>query len=246
MSENLPYIRDKNISNMKIYEQKKVENILKENRFPGEIDKPYSTSDFYIYFFYYILPFLKEGSRVGFFTSDTWLNVEYGEDFKKFLNMYFKIVAIIDSSVERWFEDAEVNTAIIILERYSDKKERENNKIKFVRINKKMSDIVKDINGALKIAKALENRKPNNDLEITREVAQGSINLNNTMKSKFYLYLRGPDEFFELVNNKNMVPLDALMDIKRGFTIGVNEFFYVKDVTDEYKDSEKLKQNFGL
>ncbi|MEM0134045.1 MAG: N-6 DNA methylase [Thermoplasmatales archaeon] len=243
---NLPYIRQETISNIKNAEQKKIENFLKENGFPGEIDKPSSTSDFYVYFFYYILPFLREGSRVGFLTSDTWLNVDYGTDLKIFLNKYFKIVAIIDSSVERWFEDAEVNTIIIVLERCSDKNERENNKIKFVRINKKMSEIVKNINDALKIAKALENGKSNDGIEITREVAQGSINLNDIMRSKFYPYLRGPDVFFKLVDNKNMVPLDELMDVRFGIKTGANEFFYVKDVTEEYKDSEKLNQTFGL
>jgi hypothetical protein len=99
------------------------------------------------------LPFLKEGSRIGFLTSDTWMNVEYGIDFKKFLNNYFKIKVVIDSSVERWFEDALVNTSIMILERCSKKQDRDDNKIKFIRINTKIDDLVPDIKAAIKIKK---------------------------------------------------------------------------------------------
>ncbi|MEM3455297.1 MAG: N-6 DNA methylase, partial [Candidatus Micrarchaeia archaeon] len=166
---NLPYIRQENIDN-KDSEQNKVENFLYQNGFSK--DRPNNTSDFHVYFWYYILPFLKEGSRVGFLTSDTWLNVEYGNDLKKFINKYFKIIAIIDSSVERWFEDALVNTVITVLERTDDKEKRKNNKIKFVRIHRKISELIKDLDDALKIAENIENGISSDYIEIMREVRQ--------------------------------------------------------------------------
>ena len=248
---NLPYIRDEEIQN-KEEERERVRNFLEQNEFSFNVSKnedylyiPDKGSDFHIYFWYYLLPFLKEGSMVGFLTSDTWMNVEYGEGFKKFLNRYFKIKYIIDSSVERWFEDALVNTSIMILERTDAEIEREQNEIEFVRINKKMQDIVKDIDDAARIANDIEKGKTSKDVSIVRKVRQGDLNLNDRMKGKLFPFLRGPKEFFELIENQSMIPLDKIMDINRGITTGANEFFYVKDITDEYTD-EQLDNLYGI
>ncbi|MGC8556820.1 MAG: HsdM family class I SAM-dependent methyltransferase, partial [Fervidicoccus sp.] len=239
---NLPYIRQEDIQN-KEEEQIKVKNGLEQYGFSPE--KPNNTSDFHVYFWYYILPFLKEGSRVGFLTSDTWLNVDYGDDLKRFINKYFKIIAIIDSSVERYFPDALVNTVITILERTNDKNAIKNNKIKFVRMNKKIGELIKNLDDAQRIASNIEEGKNSEGVQIIREIKQGDLNFNDKMKAKLFPYLRAPDEFFELVNNKNMVPLEKVMDIQRGFTTGANEFFYVEDVSKSYSE-DKLKRNWGL
>ncbi len=248
---NLPYIRQEQIQN-KEDERTKVGNFLKKNGFANNIRKdeeylyiPDKGADFHIYFWYYILPFLKEGSMVGFLTSDTWMNVEYGEGFKKFLNRYFKIRYIIDSSVERWFEDALVNTVITVLERIDNEEARKNNEIKFIRINRKISEIIGNIDDAIRIADAIEKNKDINGITIVRSIRQGDLDLNDSMKSKLFPYLRGPDEFFEIVNNRNMAPLDTIMNVQFGIKTGANEFFYVMDVTDEYSD-EDLKKIFGL
>ncbi len=182
---------------------------------------------------------------VGFLSSDTWMNIEYGQEFKKFLNRYFKIRYIVDSSMERWFEDAKVNTVITVVERTDSEEARKNNVIKFVRINKRISEIIKNIDDAIKITDALENSKTVDGVTIVRGVRQGDIYLNDVMKGKLLPYLRGPAEFFEIANNRNMVPLEKIMDIKRGFTTGANDFFYVTDITDEYSDDD-LKKLFGL
>lgn len=239
---NLPYIRQEQIKD-KDKEQLKVKNILGSYGFKEE--EPNNTSDFHAYFWYHILPFLKEGSRVGFLTSDTWLNVDYGDDLKRFINKYFKIVAIIDSSVERYFPDALVNTVITILERTSNKNVRENNEIKFVRMDKKIGDLVKNLDDAIRLADCIEKEQNCDGIRIIRKVKQGDLNFKDKMKAKLFPYLRAPDEFFELVNNSNMVPLKEVMDVQRGFTTGANEFFYVEDVSDTYT-IDKLKRNWGL
>ena len=248
---NLPYIRDEDLQN-KDAEREKVEKFLKENGFTEAINEndeylymPDKGADFYLYFWYYILPFLKEGSMIGFLTSDTWMNVEYGDGFKKFINKYFKIKYIIDSSVERWFEDALVNTVITVLERTNSRTEREDNEIKFVRINRKISEIIRDLDDAIHIAETIEKDEKVDGINIIRKIRQGSIDFNDTMKGKLFPYLRGPEEFLEIVNNKNMIPINKIMNVNRGFTTGANQFFYVIDVTNEYSD-EQLKEFFGL
>ncbi len=246
---NLPYIKDENLHN-KEEERKKIEQFLSqlgisEKREEECLSVPENGSDFHVYFWYYSLPFLREGSMVGFLTSDTWLNVEYGQSFKKFLNRYFKIRYIIDSSIERWFEDAMVNTVITVVERTDNEEARKDNIIKFVRINKKMSEMINDIDDAIKIADALEKGKEVDGISIVRCVRQGDLELNDVMREKFFPYLRGHAKFFDIVNNKNMMPLEKIMNVTRGFTTGANSFFYVEDITDKQSDDD-LKNFFNL
>ena len=247
---NLPYIRQENIKN-KESEREKIRRIF--NKFGIEQSLPNKTSDFHAYFWYYILPFLHEGSRVGFLTSDTWLNVRYGNDLKKFINKYFKVIAIIDSSVERYFPDALVNTIITILERTDNQNAISNNKIKFAKINKKLDKLIEvsqeeesqELTSAMKLVNQIEKGISTQDVTIVREVRQGDLNFDNILKSKLFPYLRAPDEFFELINNENMIPLKKVMDVRFGIKTGANKFFYVKDVTDKYNEPE-LKSVFGI
>ncbi len=245
---NLPYIRGEEIPN-KEDERRKVKDFLSQNSYADTGEEylylPDMSADFHVYFWYYLLPFLKEGSMVSFLTSDTWMNVEYGDGFKKFLNRYFKIRYIIDSSVERWFEDALVNTVITVIERTNSREERENSEIKFVRINKRISKIINDLDDAMRIAEAIEKDYPVDGITIVRKVRQADIGFNNVMKSKLFQYLRGPKEFFEITNNKNMIPLDKIMDVKFGIKTGADSFFYVSDITDKYSNDD-LKMLFGL
>ena len=248
---NLPYIRQENITN-KEGEMEKVEEFLKENGFTEAIKKddkylyiPDKGADFHIYFWYYLLPFLKQGSMVGFLTSDTWMNVEYGEGFKKFINKHFKIKYIIDSSVERWFEDALVNTVITVLERTENKEERGNNEITFIRANKKISDIIKNMDDAINLALDIDIGENTDMVSIIRKIRQGDIDFDDKMRAKLFPYLRGSYEFFNLINNENMVPLERVMTVQFGIKAGANDFFYVSDVTDEYS-YEDLKKLFNL
>lgn len=236
---NLPFIRQENIKN-KEGKIGRVKQMLKKHGYPEE--GPGKSSDFHVYFWYYILPFLKEGSRVGFLTSDTWMNTRYGEELKRFVNRYYKIVAIIDSSVERWFKDPQVNTIITILERTEDKKERECNKIKFVRINKKIADVVPDLDAAIKVANDIEHGTSHRGVTIIREVRQGDIDFNDKTKAKLSPYLKAPDIFFKLLNAKHMVPLERLLDIRYGIKSGADDWFFVEDVTSCCSEEEIYKQ----
>ena len=72
------------------------------------------------YFFVHSAAFLREGGRLGFVVPNGWLDVAYGEALKQFLLDDFKIVALIESQVERWFPAAKVNTCLVVLKRCQD------------------------------------------------------------------------------------------------------------------------------
>jgi hypothetical protein len=99
-------------------------------------------ADIYAYLFFHTARFIKEGGRMGFVTSNSWLDVAYGYELQKFLLNNFRIVAILESRCEPWFEDPAVNTIVTIVERCSVKEERENHIAKFVKVKRKLSQLI--------------------------------------------------------------------------------------------------------
>ena len=79
---------------------------------------------------------------MGFITANSWLDVAYGYELQKFMLNNFKIIAILESRCEPWFEDAAVNTVVTVLERCSNKADRDNHTAKFVKIEKKLADLI--------------------------------------------------------------------------------------------------------
>ena len=124
------------------------DNELKEFKRSGKINfsevdfKLSGQADMYAYLFFHTARFVKEGGRMGFVTSNAWLDVAYGYELQKFLLNNFKIIAVLESRCEPWFEDPAINTIVTIVERCSDKKERDNHIVKFVKVKKKLSQLI--------------------------------------------------------------------------------------------------------
>ena len=92
---NPPYVRRTYIENIEHIRQ----TIFKRNPLISEFDFPRMT-DLYIYFLLHALPLLRPGGRLAVITADPWLNVGYGEAFKKYLHQHFKIESLISLEVQ--------------------------------------------------------------------------------------------------------------------------------------------------
>ena len=99
-------------------------------------------ADIYAYLFFHTARFIREDGRMGFVTSNAWLDVAYGYELQRFLLNNFKIIAILESRCEPWFEESAVNTIVTIVERCSNKKERSDHLVKFVKVKKKLSELI--------------------------------------------------------------------------------------------------------
>ena len=98
-------------------------------------------SDIYAYFFTHAAHLLKPGGYLGFVTSIGWLDTEYGFRLQEFFLRNFRIVAVIESQVEKWFEDARVTTAVTILQREPDRTARNDNRVRFIQLRKPLPKI---------------------------------------------------------------------------------------------------------
>lgn len=99
-------------------------------------------ADLYVYLFFQAARFLAPGARLGIVTSNAWLDVNYGYELQRFFLSKFRIIAILESRCEPWFEDASVNTVITILERCDDAPSRDDNLVRFVKVKRRLKDLI--------------------------------------------------------------------------------------------------------
>jgi len=211
-------------------------------------------SSIYVYFFFHGSAFVKEKGRVGLITSNSWLDVDYGKHLQEFFLKNFKIIAIIESKVERWFEDAEIDTVVTILERCNNKKERDENLVKFVQLKIPLKELIPELNvedeeekeklhweAVDKLVKLIEETNEYYDDGKIRIFPKKQAELwdegyddeeEKYVGSKWGKYLRAPEIFFKVLKTGQerglLIPLKKVATVRRGFTTGANEFFYLK------------------
>ena len=106
---------------------------------PGQLSKQ---SDLHIFFWPLAARMLREGGHFGFLTSSSWLDSRYGFALQRWILQNFKLVAILESVDEPWFEDARIKTCVTILQRCSDEATRKQNLVRFVRLNRPLVEIL--------------------------------------------------------------------------------------------------------
>lgn len=99
-------------------------------------------ADLHCYFWPAATRLLKPGGYFGFLTSSSWLDVEYGFALQAWLLRNFRILAVMESAAEPWFEDARVKTCITILQRCDDEAARMANGVRFVRFARRLADLI--------------------------------------------------------------------------------------------------------
>jgi hypothetical protein len=99
-------------------------------------------SDLHCYFWPAAARLLKSDGYFGFLTSSSWLDVEYGFALQGWILRHFRLLTVMESAAEPWFEDARVKTCVTILQRCEDEAERMANRVRFVRFAAKLADIL--------------------------------------------------------------------------------------------------------
>lgn len=215
---NPPYIRQEQIK-----QKQKILQLMKH--YGARLDK---TSDIYSYFFAHATNFLRQGGRLGFITSNKWLEVKYGESLQKFFLDNHRILMVIEFDAGA-FQEALVNTCVVVLEKEKDAAKRDANAVKFVRVKApaSTSELVEVVE---KATKSTENRT----LRIT-VVPQAHLR----KMTKWSLWLRAPPIYHQLINHPKMITLGKIAEIRRGITSGSNAFFYLSAAQTESWGIEK-------
>jgi len=257
---NPPYTRQEEMEDILEEEKDKAFDVCVKNwkdmsdpKYTRRKPKLSKRASIYVHFFIHAGKFLKNRGRLGLITSNSWLDVDYGYDLQRFFLENFKIVAVIESKVERWFEDADINTAITILERCKNPEEREKNLVKFVQLKKPLAEFIPPTQNETERWKHVENlirliggeNKYFEDENIRvypkrqRELWEEGYDRekNKYVGSKWGKYIRAPEIFFKILDKGNLVSLKDVAKVNPGIKSGADKFFYLKE--------EKIKK-YGI
>jgi hypothetical protein len=75
-------------------------------------------------------------------TSSNWLDALYGIPLQAFMLERFKILAVMESRVEPWFEEARVATTVTVLEQEASQEERDANIVRFVMFEQPLAELI--------------------------------------------------------------------------------------------------------
>jgi len=246
---NPPYTRQEKMEHIFMKEYKERLGKLVREVYGINVGK---RSGIYAYFFYHGGSFIREGGRIGLVTSNSWLDADFGKYLQEYFLKFFKIIAIIESKVERWFEDADIITAITILEKCSDKKARDENVVKFVQLKVPLKQLIPEVDD-----KGLEREKKHWEaidrlvrlIEETEEYYEddkirifpkkqaelwdeGYDDENDKyVGAKWGKYIRAPEIFFKILmkGQRLLIPLSRVANVRFGIKTGADEFFYLTE-----------------
>ena len=180
-------------------------------------------ADLYVYFYERGLQLLSANGTHTFICSNSWLDVNYGAPLQKYLLDNTAGAVICHSEAEREFESADINTIVSILRNGTPDAD---SRICFLTFKTFIGD------------PDIENRR-----ERTRtytELAQAGTREKKYAGDKWGgKYLRAPDIYWTILEKgkDKLVRLGDIADVRRGFTTGANEFFYL--------DTERI-QEWGI
>lgn len=198
--------------------------------------------DIYTYIPFALYDLLNIGGRMGVITSNSWLGTDSGRLFYRGLNEYFYIKQLHISGNKKWFDNADVVTVILILEKKEVGQPNIDKNTSFFIWRKQLSEFCE--NKAYK-----ENLVRNSLLDVNPQPAVSSrvvytpeeqteiLNYNVSVNSLFHdakwlLEIKG-----KIGSEDKVVPIEDIFEVFRGSRRGWDALFYPEDnhlIEDEY------------
>ena len=237
--------------------------------FMGKSRKISGRADYYVYFYLHALSLLADKGTFCFITSNSWLDVDFGKDLQEFFLRHGHLKMVIDNRAKRSFSQADVNTVIVLAgppERKRPLSEREMRKrsVRFVAFRVPFEEAVNSITfseiedeglykpmAGFRVLKKPEFRAVLWDQpSLYREGLELSEGKKLTGTGEYKgdkwggKYLRAPDIFFTILEKGRgkLVRLGDIAEVRRGFTTGANEFFYLEPVGLTVKEVAELAE----
>jgi hypothetical protein len=230
IASNLPFIRQEDLKILNPNIREETEKIIQ--KYLGRRVKLNAKSDLYAYLPFHFWELLKENGRLGVIISNSWLGTEWGTVFKNLLSQFFKIEFVITSGLNRWFNNADVVTNILVLEKKEVSSLSNSDITKFVTISENLINIDTTEIEILyeNILTNTEDKRFNIVEYKTHEIIDIPLNWNTLFTDISWL---------NEVDNK-LIYVNELFDINRGERRGWNAMFYPEKghgIESEYIES---------
>lgn len=154
--------------------------------------------DVYVDFLERAESWLRPGGRVAFVLSSAWLDVGYGRVVRRVLAEGFAIEWLVESSAERWFPRAKVNTMVLVARREDDERARSASEVRFATVHEPLPALPR----------------------VGRARRQGLLSVDEP----WGLWHRAPQVWLD--RRAELSSLGAHARVHRGFTTNANRFFY--------------------
>lgn len=221
---NLPFIsfermdsEDKKIANGIIEKVKKETGITLSKR-----------GDIYTYIPFALHDLLLENGRLGLITSNSWLGTASGKLFYNALKEYYKINQLHISGNKKWFDNADVITVVMILEKKKNDSIDINNSTSFYIWKKSIEELTKnkDLKDNL-IQSSILDISPREEVAdrstYTKNEVDEILNLNVSINSLFH-----NNKWLTEIQNK-IIPITDIFSVFRGSRRGWDALFYPQE-----------------
>lgn len=175
-------------------------------------------SDIYAYFLTHGTQFLSDGGRLGYVTSDRWLDTKYGADLQRFILDNYRVDAVIKLGKQA-FDDALVGSCVFVLTRESAADARADNVVKFLRVNEELDiDQIESV--------VTEDADPNQMVrrDDYRLVTRRQATLYD--EQKWTVFFNAPPVYFDAVADEGFTTLEQVASVSYGEKSGANDFYF--------------------
>lgn len=185
-----------------------------------EVQKFTRRADVAAYLPFSLQPLLVNGGRLGIIITNAWLGTDWGDAFYNLLGRYYDLKVVVTSGVGRWFQNSEVVTNILVMEKKTDPAQP-SGEIKFVVLTRPLEELADE--EAVQIAAAqIELGQTQNDTMTIRAIRPADLVRFRRMG------LGGNAQFSDCdwVLGLPLAPLKDLFTVRRGERRGMNALFY--------------------
>lgn len=172
----------------------------------------------YLPFSFY--PLLKDGGRLGIIITNAWLGTDWGDDFYNSLGKYYDLKSVITSGAGRWFQNSEVITNILIMEKKNNP-DQASSDVQFVVLKHPIEELANDETVQIAAAQI--------ELGLTQNETMTIRTISTEKMAEFRkIGLGGNAQFVDCdwLLDLPLVPLRSIFSIQRGERRGKNELFY--------------------
>lgn len=183
-------------------------------------------TDMYVYFLLHALPMLRPGGRLAVITADPWMNVSYGEEFKKYLLRHFSINYLI-SLDRRIFKDAQVKPVLILATK--EEVPGLDWPVQFVRVKSglplnRLSEAINDLNAQ------------------NRDIIRSEVKYNELKTCiPWGIHFKAPETYEKLESHLLMAPIRNVGETRIGIQTLAKGFFVLKA---EQVEAQQIEQAF--
>lgn len=162
-------------------------------------------------------PLLASGGRLGIIITNAWLSTAWGEIFFEQLNRHYKLRTVITSGAGRWFQNSDVVTNLLVMEKQEDPGETDGD-IDFVVLAQRIDDMADESLAVAQIRQA----KPDKGAMTIRSVSQSRL------REYRALGLGGNAQFVDCdwVLDLPLAPVGQFFTVNRGLRRGWDEMFF--------------------